>query len=103
MAAADDRAGVGAGNQAGEERAFEREVGRVVVEQQPRDDAERERDGQAEREREAVGPVAALEDQNVPEPPVARQHRRQRGHDGQLADQCGQQELLGGEQLGRLA
>ena len=33
---ADDGAGVGAGDQAGEKRAFEREVGGVVVEQQPR-------------------------------------------------------------------
>ena len=83
---ADGRAGVRAGDQAGEERAFERQVGGVVAEQQAGDDAGRQRDAEAEREGQPIGPGAALEDQDVPEPPVAHQHRRQRGHDGQLDD-----------------
>ena len=60
--------------------ALERQVGGVVAEQQPRDDAGRERDAEAEREGQPIGPGAALEDQDVPEPPVAHQHRRQRRH-----------------------
>ena len=64
----------------GEERAFERQVGGVVVEQQPRGDAGGERDAEAEGEDQAIGPVAALEDQDVAEPAVPHQHRRQRGH-----------------------
>ena len=97
---ADDRAGIGTGDQPGEQRALEHQVGGVVVEQDARRDAERQRDGQTEREGEAIGPVAALEDQDVAEAPIARQHRRQRCHDGELADQRRQQELLGGEERG---
>ena len=41
---------------------------------------------------------AALEDQDVPEPPVPHQHRRQQGHDGQLEDERGQQDLVGGQE-----
>ena len=83
----------------GEERAFERQVGGVVVEQQARDDARRERDAEGQGEDQAVGPVAALEDQDVAEPPVAHQHRRQRGHHRQLDDERREQDLLGGEEL----
>ena len=45
----DERAGVGPGNQSGEERAFERQVGRLVVEQQPRGDAGHQRDAEGQR------------------------------------------------------
>ena len=37
----DDRAGVGTGEQAGEERSGERQIRGVVVDQEPRDDARR--------------------------------------------------------------
>ena len=97
---ADDGAGVGTGDQAGEERAFERQVGGVVVEQHARGDARGERDGEAQREHQPVGPVAPLEDQDVAEAAIAGQHRRQRGHDGQLADQGRQQELSAERNLG---
>ena len=50
-------------------------------------------------EDQPIGPVAPLEDQDVAEPPVAHQHRRQRGHDRQLDDQRREQHLLGGEEL----
>ena len=79
--------------------AFERQVGGVVVEQQPRRDAGGERDAEAEREGQPVGPVAALEDQDVAEPPVPDQHRRQRGHDRELDDERREQHLLGGQKL----
>ena len=93
------RAGVGPGDQPGEKRAFERQVGGVVVEQQPRGDAGGQRDAEGQREDQPVGPVAALEDQDVAEPAVADQHGRQGGHDGELDDQRRQQHLLGGEEL----
>ena len=70
----------GPGDQPGEERAFERQVGGVVVEQHARGHPRRERHGEAQREHQPVGPVALLEDQDVAEPAVARQHRRQRRH-----------------------
>ncbi len=94
---ADDGAGVGPGDEAGEEGAFERQVGGLVVQEQARDDARRQRNAEREDEDQPVGPVAALEDQDVAEPPVADQHGRQCGHDGQLHDQRREQHLLGGE------
>ena len=42
------------------------------------------------------GQRSPLEDQDVPEPPVPHEHRRQRGHDGQLDDERREQHLLGG-------
>jgi len=66
----------------------------VVVEQEARDDAGGERDAEAQRERQSVRPRAALEDQDVPEPPVPDEHRGQRGHHRQLDDQRRQQHLL---------
>ena len=96
---ADDGAGIGPGNEPGEERAFEREVRRLVVEQQPRGHAGGERHAEREHEDQAVGPVAAFEDQDVAEPAVADEHGRQRGHDRELHDQRREQHLLGGEEL----
>ena len=63
----------------------------VVAEQQARDDAGGQRDAEAEGERQPVGPGAALEDEDVPEPPVAHQHGRQGGRRRQLDDQRGEQ------------
>ena len=96
------RAGVGAGDQAGEKRAFEREIGGVVIEQHARRDPGGERHGEAEREHQTVGPVALLENQDVAEAAIAREHGRQRRHHGQLDDQRREQELLGGEEFGFL-
>ena len=100
--AADETAGVRAGNQAGEERAFEREIGRVVIEEHARDHTGRERDDQTKGKDQPIGPVPALEDQDVPESPIAGQHRGERGHDGQLPHEGGEQKLPGGEELGFL-
>ena len=97
---ADDGAGVRTGDEAGEKRAFERQVGGVVVEEQPAATPAVERHAEAEREDQPVGPVAPLEDQDVAEPAVPHQHRRQRRHDRQLDDQRREQELLGGENCG---
>ena len=93
----DGGAGVRAGDEAGEKRAFQGQVGRIVVQQQARDDPRRERDPEAEGEDEPIRPVAALENQDVPEPPVAHEHRRQRRHDRQLHDERREQDLLAGE------
>ena len=94
---ADGGPGVRPGNQPGQEWAFEREVGGPVVQQQAGDDAAGERHAEAEDEDQAIGPVAPLEDQDVPETPVAHQHRRQDGDDGELDHQRGQEHLGGGE------
>ena len=98
MVGADDRAGVGSGNEAGEKRALEHQIGGVVVEQDARGDAGRQRDRQPEREGEPIGPVAPLENQDVAEAAVARQHGGQGRHDGQLAHQRGKQELFCGQE-----
>ncbi len=52
---ADDGAGVRAGDEAGEKRALERQVGGVVVEEQPRHDAGHQRNAQAEGEDQPIG------------------------------------------------
>src|SRR5262245_42671436 len=51
---------VGSGNQPCHERPFEREVGGVVAQQQPCDYGHSQRNTQAQREDEPVGPVSAL-------------------------------------------
>ncbi len=90
----------GPGEQTGEKRAGQRQVGGVVVQEQPRDDARRERHAEAGGEHQALGPVALFGQQNPAEPRKPHEHRRQHRHDGQLDDQRGQQELLGREQPG---
>ena len=96
--APDDGARVGAANEADEEGAFEAEVGRVVAEQQAGRHAADQRKGQREGEHEAIPQVAPLEDEDVPEPPVAHEHRREQGHDGQLEDERRDQHLIGAEE-----
>ena len=91
---ADHRAGVRPGHESRHERPLEAQIGGLVVEQQSRADARRERDAEEQDEDEAIGPVAALEDQDVAEPAISRQHRRQRGDHGQLDDERGEQDLL---------
>ena len=84
---ADRRARVRAGDEPREKRSLEREVGGVVVQEQPRDDARRQRDAEAEGERHPIGQRAPLEDQDVAEAPVADEHRRQRRHHRELEDE----------------
>ena len=76
------------------ERALEAEIGGLVIEQQPRADAGGQRHAEEQDEDQAIGPVAALEDQDVAKPAVPHQHRRQRGHDREFDDERGQQDLL---------
>ena len=84
---ADRRARVRAGDEPREKRSLEREVGGVVVQEQARDDARRQRDAEAEGERHPIGQRAPLEDQDVAEAPVADEHRRQRRHHRELEDE----------------
>jgi len=90
---ADDRARIWPRDQPGEERAFERQVSRLVIQQQTRNDAGRQGNAEREHEDEPLVPPAPLEDQHVPEPPVPHEHGGQRGHDRELDDQRGEQEL----------
>ena len=95
-AGADDGARVGARDETRQERAFEREVGRLVVQQQARRDAGGERDDETGGEHQPIGPVALLEDEDVAETPVTDEHRGQRRHHRQLDDERREEELLGG-------
>ena len=97
---ADSGARVGPCNQAGEKGALEREVGRVVVQEQTSGDPGHQRQANRERENESVAPVATLEDQDVPELPESRQHGRQHRHHRDLHDERGQQQLVCGEKSG---
>ncbi len=90
---ADDRAGVGPGQQPGEERARQRQVRRLVVEQEARDDAGGQRQAEAGGKDQPLWPVPLLGQQDPPEPREPHQHRRQHGHDGQLGHKGRQQEL----------
>ena len=92
---ADNRAGVRARDQADDERPFEREIGRVIVQKEPRGDAGCQRQAEGERQNEPIAPAAALENQNVAEAPVPDQHRGERRHDGQLHHERRQEHLLG--------
>ena len=94
---ADRGAGVGAGNQPREIGPFQAQVGGAVVEEQPRGDARREGDAEKGHEDQTVGPVAAFEDEDVAEPPVADEHRGQGGHRRELHDERCQEDLLGRE------
>ena len=57
---ADDGAGVGTRDQSGEKCALERQIGGVVVEQQSRRDAGRQRHAQAECKQQPLGPGPAF-------------------------------------------
>ena len=85
-----------------EKRAFECEVRRVVVEQQPRRDAGHQGDADRGRENQSVRPSAALEDQDPPEAMIPGEHRREHRHHGELDDQGREEELLRGEEFGFL-
>jgi hypothetical protein len=93
----DRGAGVGTGDEAREVGSLQAQVGGAGVQEQPRDDAGRERDAEKGHKNQPVGPVAALEDEDVPEAPVANEHRGQGGHGRELHDERRQQQLLGRE------
>src|SRR6058998_3014974 len=65
------RAGVRTCNQTREKRSLEREIRGIVIEQEPCGHAGRERNPEAERKRQAVGPEPPLENEDVPEPAIA--------------------------------
>ena len=92
----DERAGVRTGNQPGQQRAFERQVGGVVLQDDAAGDAGHQRHADREREHQPIDPPAPLEDQDVTEPPEPRQHRRQHRHRRQ-PDEQRQEELLRGQ------
>ena len=96
----DECAGVRTRNEAGEESALERQVGRFVVEQKPRGDACHQRNAQREREHQPIEPAAPFKDQNVSEPPVAREHRREHRHDRQLDDERREEKLIRRQEFG---
>ena len=73
----------------------EREIRGVVVQEEPRCDASRERHAQRQGQDQAIAPPAPLENKDVPEAAVAHQHGGQRRHDGQLHHQRREKHLLG--------
>ena len=96
----DDGAGVGPGQETGEERARERQIRRLVVQEQSREHAGRERHAEAGREHEPFGPVALLGEEDAPKPRKPDEHRGEHGHEGELHHEGDEQELLGQEGLG---
>jgi len=95
---ADDRACIRPGDEPRQKRAFECQVGGVVVEQQTRRDAGRQRHAEAERKQQAFRPRAALGDQNVAEAVVPHQDRRECRDDRDFDDERRQQQLVGGQE-----
>ena len=96
---AHDGAGIGAGKQASQERSGQREIGGVVVQQQPCHDPGRKRHANAGREDETFGPVPLFGQQDPAEPGKTDEHRRHHGHHGQFHDERGEQVLLGRQKL----
>ena len=99
---ADERAGIRTGNQSGQKRARQRQIGRVVVQQQAAGHADDQRHAQPGGKHQPLGPVALFSEENPPEPAKADEHDRQRGGDRQLDDQCRREELLDGQRPGLL-
>ncbi len=97
---ADDGAGVGPGQETGEERAGERQIRRFVVQEQSREHAGCEWHAEAGREDEPFGPVALLGEEDAPKPRKPDEHRGEHGHEGELHHQSHEQELLGQKGLG---
>ncbi len=90
-----DRAGVRTGQKPGQKCPGERQIGGVVVDQNPRDDPCRQRNAKARRKDESFRPVALLGQQDASEPRKPDEHRRQDGDDRDLDDQGRQEELPG--------
>ena len=97
---ADDGAGVRPGDQPGEKRALERQVGGVVVQQQARRDARR-RAGSPRREREdqAIRPGRAARRSGCGGSGGTAPASSPARHDRQLDDERRQQDLLRGEEF----
>jgi hypothetical protein len=96
----DDRAGVRTGEETREKRAGQGEVGGLVVEQQTRDDARRQRKAEAGGEDQTLRPVTLLRQQDSAKPRKPHQHRRENRDDRQLHHQRRQQILIGRQELG---
>ncbi len=99
---ANDGACVGAGKQPDQERARERQVRRVVVDEQARHDPGRQRKAEAGDKDEPLRPVALFRQQDAAEPREADEHRGQDRDDRQFHDERREQELFGGELPGGL-
>ena len=95
----DDRAGIRPGDEAGEKRALERQIGGVVTQQNAGRHARGQRNAQAEGEQQPFGPRAPLGDQNVTEPVIADEDRGKGRDDRDLDDQRRQQKLIGREEF----
>ena len=93
----DDRARVRSGEQTREKCARERQVERLVIEEQARDDTDHQRKPETRGEDKALGPVALLGQQDAPEPRKPDQHRRQDGAHGEFRHQGVQENLLADE------
>ena len=91
----DDRPRVRAGQEPGEECARERQVGRVVIDEEARDDARRQGYAKGGRKNQPLGPVTLFSQQDAAEPREPHQHRRKRGHDRDLHDERREQRLPG--------
>ena len=96
------RTGIRAGDEPGEEWARQGEVGRVVAEQQPGDDADGQGHAQSHGERQPLGPVAPFGEEDPPEQAEADQHRRQHRHEGEPEHERREQQLVRGEEPGFL-
>jgi hypothetical protein len=97
---ADNGSGVGAGQEASQERAGQGQVGGVVVEEEPGEDAGGQRHAEAGGKNQPLGPVAFFGQEDAPEPREAHQHGGEHGHDGELHHQGDEEELLRREVLG---
>ena len=96
----DDGAGIRAGHQPDEKGTGERQIRGLVVQQQPGQHPDRERNAQAGGEDEAFGPVPLFGEKDAAKPGEPDEHRGEHGHDGELHHQGYEQELLGQEDLG---
>ena len=97
---ADDRSGIGAGDQPGQKGPGQREVGRVVVEQQTGNDGPAQGDAETDREDQPFSPGALFGQENAAELAKPHQHCRQRGGNRQLHHQRCQQILRGRQESG---
>ncbi len=95
----DQGTGVRTGNQPGEQCAFERQVGGVILQDHAAGHAGHDRHTDRQGEDQPIDPAAALEDQDVTEPVVPRQHGRQH-RDCSQPDKERQEKLLRGQQPG---
>ena len=86
-------------DQARQKRAFEREIGGLVAQNETRHHAQRQQAAQAQGEGEPVGRRPLLEDQEVPKPAEPHQNRRRGRHHGQFHHQRREQHLVRRESI----